>query len=1686
MDTMHTTPPVSPDPTVPTLPPAAPRRRQAPRQAPRPSPAAALGRAAARAVERLEDRRLFAVAGLTAGTWTSVGPSSLTGSTAPGTQVASGRVSGIATDPADVNTFYVATVGGGVWKTTNGGTTYTTTTGSQPALNIGAIAISASNPDVVYAGTGNGNQDTDATYGQGILKTVNGGATWQLVGTQEFARQTVAKIAVDPLDPGTVYVAVQDGQVYGVTGTAATVASGGGDHPAGIYKSSDGGNTWVDTTGNISTDDNFYDVEISPASRTELYATFQSSANGQSGVYESTDAGLTWNIKGDFPVLENDVFIPGNNGSDDSGLSQDTNLGYGRISLSIAPDQPDTIYASLASFYDPTGTDPTTDGGAGGILSADQTMIFEAGYVVVSNDDGQTWTQLDDVPIFSTHGETNNAIITDPADPSEFYLGGSPVPDSQLEVNFEAGVIEPTTTGTNANAGELYQATGVGSTYTDITLGASGTTGPGANVNTFAYDTDNRLLVGTDQGIWRLDDATPGAIAWTDLSAGLSDATVRSVSVEPRAGDAVYTANGVDGSQHLVGTAANGAAAQLDGQIVNQVIADPTNPSIVYQTTGDLTTFIEKSTDGGATFTPEDNGIQTLPLTSLPTTPVLAMDPDDPDRLLLGVGDLVYESLDGAATWTPVAEVSANVTAIGIGNHGSFTNSNPSLTHVYLAAADGTVYETDNDFTANDATSDLEIDVPTTENIDAVNAADGTTLVPPAVDRLVVDTVNSNVAFAVLDGFSTDSSTGDLTGTGGHIYMTTDAGIAIPTPTATAPVVAPADAAEGNWTDVTGNLPNIPVHDLVDAAGGVNGYTRTLYAATDRGVYVSRNDGQVWALLGVGLPTAPVYSLDYDPATHVLVAGTYGRGVYEISTVNPGAQIASRVFDDVNATGAADPTEPGVPGATIQLFTVGADGLVGTADDVLVATTTSGSDGAYAFTGLGAGTYYVHADAPATYYLGPTDTAAVVPATTVDESGGLVGYLPAATSGSGVNPATGDTAPLAITDAGTATPTQITDAAQVGVYQKQLIVTTPYVDRPATGNTTVTFDVTISPGNNTVQQTVPYTTANGSGLAGTDYVAQSGVLTFAPGVTTQAVTVTVLGNAAIQPNKTFFLDVTAPNGFITGDAVTQALIINDNFPVATVAAAAVTRDAIASELVSVPVYLSQAAPFDTSVQVSTSNGTAGQGDYTSAAYTLIFPAGATKEVAEFTVAPGTNAQLNRTFDVSLAYPLGVTLDPNASVAPVTIVSNVLPTVSAADAALTTSVTGPSTLTFDVNLSASTPEPVTVNYATVDGTALAGTDYTAATGTLTFAPGEVQQTVTVPVTRRFVSARDLTLSLVLSAPTGGVGLAAVAAATGTIIDPGTSSVAFAAGQRMTYTDGLGQRVTLALRGAGSAQVVFAGGATNDANAQAIVLTGTSAASALTVTVAHGGQTTVDAVQVNGSLGTFSAKGLNVTGGTFVVTGSASAVSLGFLSASALTIGGSAGSVALAFNRVVDSSVTSAIPIRSLTAGAYVNSDGVPDYITAPAVGPVHVHGAFGGTIRSASVAALDVTGAIQGGGIESTGTIGSVTAASVSGASFMAGVTAAAGLPGAAAFTNAAGDIGRVTVKAGFSDTVIAAASVGRVTLGSVQTTAGGTPFGVSGKVIAGVHATAAGTGKVVQVTDPKTAVSLDNFQVDPV
>ena len=129
---------------------------------------------------------------------------------------------------------------GGVWKSTDGGTNWTALTDTQPSLAIGAIVIDATNPMTVYAGTGEGNYSGDSFYGQGILKSTNGGTSWTVVGGDTFKGLSVTRMFSDP--DGALYV----GTVQGVSGTQSGCMMNQGDvSRRGLYKSTDGGTSWT-------------------------------------------------------------------------------------------------------------------------------------------------------------------------------------------------------------------------------------------------------------------------------------------------------------------------------------------------------------------------------------------------------------------------------------------------------------------------------------------------------------------------------------------------------------------------------------------------------------------------------------------------------------------------------------------------------------------------------------------------------------------------------------------------------------------------------------------------------------------------------------------------------------------------------------------------------------------------------------------------------------------------------------------------------------------------------------------------------------------------------------------------------------------------------------------------------------------------------------------------------------------------------------------------------------------------------------------------------------------------------------------------------------------------------------------------------------------------------------------------
>src|SRR5215831_4693608 len=223
--------------------------------------------------------------------WTAIGPAPLNSSQTTGN--VSGRITGIAAHPTDVNTIYITPAGGGVWKTTNGGTNWTALTDTQSTLSMGAVAIARSNPLVIYAGTGEANNSVDSNFGRGILVSTNGGTSFTLNtgpgGVFNTNRMTCSRIAVDPTNASIAYAAMANFGTNGIFAAGIT----------GVYKTTDGGTTWTNVTAANGKDNNFpwSDVVVDPNTTTIVYAAVgYLFGTANNGVYKSTDSGTTWTL----------------------------------------------------------------------------------------------------------------------------------------------------------------------------------------------------------------------------------------------------------------------------------------------------------------------------------------------------------------------------------------------------------------------------------------------------------------------------------------------------------------------------------------------------------------------------------------------------------------------------------------------------------------------------------------------------------------------------------------------------------------------------------------------------------------------------------------------------------------------------------------------------------------------------------------------------------------------------------------------------------------------------------------------------------------------------------------------------------------------------------------------------------------------------------------------------------------------------------------------------------------------------------------------------------------------------------------------------------------------------------------------------------------------------------------------
>jgi photosystem II stability/assembly factor-like uncharacterized protein len=251
-----------------------------------------------------------------------------------GPAVTSGRVIDIAVNPKNTNEWYIAAAAGGVFKTKNAGVTFEPIFDNAGAYSIGCVAIDPSNPNIVWVGSGENNNQRAVGYGDGVYKSEDGGKSFKNVGLPKS--EHIGNIAINPNNSDIVYVAA-----YG------PVWSSGGER--GIYKTTDGGKSWKQVL-NVSENTGFNEVHINPSNPNILYACAHQrrrhewtyiSGGPESGIYKSTNAGETW-TKLTNGLPSGDV---------------------GRITITIPPRNPEMIYA-MCEGRDNKGLYKSSDFGA--------------------------------------------------------------------------------------------------------------------------------------------------------------------------------------------------------------------------------------------------------------------------------------------------------------------------------------------------------------------------------------------------------------------------------------------------------------------------------------------------------------------------------------------------------------------------------------------------------------------------------------------------------------------------------------------------------------------------------------------------------------------------------------------------------------------------------------------------------------------------------------------------------------------------------------------------------------------------------------------------------------------------------------------------------------------------------------------------------------------------------------------------------------------------------------------------------------------------------------------------------------------------------------------------------------------------------------------------------------------------
>ncbi|MFH2096044.1 MAG: PKD domain-containing protein, partial [Bacteroidota bacterium] len=588
------------------------------------------------------------------GDWIPLGPFDTPLDIGSSGRSGSGRINCIEFHPTDQDIFWVGSPSGGVWKTTDGGNSWITTTDHLPAIGISDIAVDPANPDILYLATGDG--DASDTYSIGILKSVDGGLTWDTTGSGIDIHDyyTFRRILINPDSTNIIIAASNKGILrsadYGsnwntvINGDFRDIEFKPGDPSivyignyngsgATILKSTDGGQSFTQSSSGISpTFNNRFELAVTPANPSKVYALGSRASNdGLGGVYVSGDEGATWTLLLSGTSMN---LLGWSESADDAG-----GQGWYDLALAVSPVNEDEIYVGGVNIWKSSDGGNNWDlnahwygGGGAEYVHADQhsfdfnplNNILYAGNdggVYKTSDGGANWTDISDgleiLQIYRMGASFTDSTraIAGAQDNGSMMLDGS----SWFSVLGGDGM-ECIIDYTDADViygeyyyGSIYKSTNGGNSFSSITPQGAG---DGAWITPFIIDSENPDILYA--GYKEVYKTTNGGGSWTKMTSNLTSGSL----------------------------------------FLNLAVA-PNHCNNVYAATSYR---IWRSHDSGMTWSEMGTNFPNYPITSI------AVAPYNPDHLWISMsgyhdGHKVYKTTDGGQTWSNISDSLPNIPA---------------------------------------------------------------------------------------------------------------------------------------------------------------------------------------------------------------------------------------------------------------------------------------------------------------------------------------------------------------------------------------------------------------------------------------------------------------------------------------------------------------------------------------------------------------------------------------------------------------------------------------------------------------------------------------------------------------------------------------------------------------------------------------------------------------------------------------------------------------------------------------------------------------------------------------------------------------------------------------------------------------------------------------------------------------